>query len=642
VRKNIVRSTVARVSVVPTKEKSFEIKRGMIQIRQIRRFKKEGYQIRRTPEGYEFYKTPEQVKRESILKKKKELKKFYKEEPLPGLGHFISTSFLSYEDPLGFVSTYYALRGEKEKVFETKAKASIDLDAALDAGVASYILKISTSPIASIGIAYGIAAGIGASVGALKAAYPTVGKMVEVGIGLEMGSYFARETHKIVTESISTGEYERLVGYGGMSAVQLGAGISGYRAGYHRGYGHMEAYLYGKHTFKPGSPEAIRFKEALKISRRLQDVRTHKLKPIDIAKDIMRMDRKMALRTIEFLRTHPRTTIGGSAASKAQIEYARVPRDLDLLIKGGKKEVAIVKKLLGKTKTAKGEHLIDIHGSEFYKPGKYHQFSFISKHPIKIGKYRYLRAGEQLFRKGIAATKRETTYRHFKDYPDFITHTRSLIKSAKMKIYTRWKGISAEKHLKIFLKPEKHPSYGRPETLLSSWVKSITAKPLQPQRVILPTGGKGLAQYFYHYPKQVYPYPTLGSLPSLYFVSKIPKTKYVLPSNMYKMGDYDFYPPLLKMPGYIPVTLPSKIYTPTKYEPPYKPPTFPPPKPSTYKPPYDPFKLPPPISSGKSMVEEEYLTLFKKMRINIKDISLGYREREWKMPKVESLLKIKM
>jgi len=475
----------------------------------VRRMEREGYQVRKTTGGkWEFFKTPEQIEHELVSAKKKQLRKAMTGSPgerLAGLGVWVTTSFLSWEDPLGIKSTVRAIRGNVEGALETKARASIDLDLALKEGAGSYILKVATGPIATVGITYSITSVLGAGIGALKTIAPITAKVLEGGLAVGFGALVVKETYPVVEKDIKTGEYGDLASHLGMLGILIYSGYKGYKTGHAYGYGRAEAYLYGKHTYKPGSPEYIRYRESLKVSRKLEDVISHKADPLDITKNIMRLDEKAAWRTIEFLRAHPKTVVGGSAASYTQIVGARQPRDIDLLIKGGEKAVKTAKQELSPTKTKTGQHMIDIHGKEMYTSGKYHRFGFVSKDPIKIGGSKYLRAGEQLFRKGVAGVSKETQYRWFKDVPDFITHAKSLIESSKMKPFGKGKAAYAEKHLELFLHPEKHPSYGKSDTVFGKVIRSITSKPVEPEIISDMLGG-----FDYVYPSYVYPSGATG------------------------------------------------------------------------------------------------------------------------------------
>ena len=352
-------------------------------------------------------------------------------------------------------------------------------------------------------IVYPMAGGavIGAGVGAFKATSVgsrvlfnvgrhsiTAGKVVEGGIA----SYGMYEAGKSVVKNPSN-----------IANVlfSMPSALVGYRAGHRFGYGRAEAYLYAKHTFEPGSPELIRFKSALKVGRNLQWVKSHKMKPLDFAKDIVRMDSKTAGRVVDYLRLHPDSVVGGSAASRTQILGARSPRDVDLLVRdvGGAKDY-----FSGAIKTSSGQHRVDIHGFDFGgKPGRYHRFGFSTQSSTRIGEFSYMRGSEQVFRKGIGSTTLETGYRWFKDAPDFITHSESLIVSGKRSYNPlNWlRANRAVKNLAYYIDPSGHPGYNVASEGFFSGLTSRMFKPGVTPKVVFRGGG-----YHSHvYPSHIYP-----------------------------------------------------------------------------------------------------------------------------------------
>lgn len=110
--------------------------------------------------GFEFKPTEESkkiIEKEIVSKKKEELRDFYtgsSEERVAGLGHWVTTGMLSFEDPLGIKSTIQTATGDIEGALETKARATIDLDRAVDEGLGSYVLKVSTGPLATVGLVF--------------------------------------------------------------------------------------------------------------------------------------------------------------------------------------------------------------------------------------------------------------------------------------------------------------------------------------------------------------------------------------------------------------------------------------------------------------------------------------------------------
>ena len=270
-----------------------------------------------------------------------------------GFGGLLATSFTP-EDPLGITSAYYTATGQHQKAIDTKIKSMEGVKSR------SFSEFYVSSPMGVIGISAITAGGIGIGIGAVSAASPTVGVMAKIGMGSTFTALAAKEVTPVVVQGVKTGDYGGVTRIGATMGLGIASGYAGFKSGYRFGFGRTEAWLYGKHTFKPGSPEAIRFKSALKISRKLEVVKSHKMDPLDISKDIMRMTPSAAEKTISWLSKHPESVIGGSAASKTQIIGSRTPRDIDLLVKP--KKLGMAKRFFGKEmKTSYGEHRIDIH-----------------------------------------------------------------------------------------------------------------------------------------------------------------------------------------------------------------------------------------------------------------------------------------
>ena len=350
----------------------------------------------------------------------------------------------------------------------------------------------------------GLGAGLG--IGAIKSASVTAGKLAETGL-ISYASYeIGKSAIDDPVETFST------------VALTLPLAMMGYSTGHRIGFGRMEAFLYGRRTYAPGSLEAIRFKEALKVGRLLEDVPASQVRSLDFAKDIMRMTPESARATMSFLKAYPKTVIGGSTASYTQVYGARMPRDIDLLVE----DVPLARtKLAPYLETAKGKHLIDISGFDFGgKPGVYHRFGFETKTPKKIGDYLFMRAGEQAFRKGVSSVLLETRFKRHglyegfpskgtiqapKDIFDFITISQSQISMAKMSFnpITQLKGLLAEKHLARFIDPSLSSSFGKQPSILS---RSIT-RMAQSMKVTEPIGmvDRGGGYIDYLYPKGIYP-----------------------------------------------------------------------------------------------------------------------------------------
>ena len=651
---------------------------GKQNIQQEKQFRKN---IQQYPRGTTFKETKTgfevqlpDIEKIELEKRKKELSSFYRQNPLGGLAHTWSTGVLSWEDPFGLKTLGYTFEGlftgkdTRGKILETKARASMDLDKSLKEGYPSYIWKSYTGPLSTVAMSYGAGAAMGVGIGTVKAALPTIGKITEIGVGVGMGAYAIKETTPRVQQIIKTGDIGEATSLIGTLGITGAAGYYGYRTGHTFGYGRTEAYVYRKHTFEPGSPQEIQFKHAIKVARNLESVKSHKIKALDIAKDISRMDQKSAAQVIRYLETHPKTTIGGSAASYTQIEGARVPQDIDLLLPGGKKSVIQAKQFFKYTKTAKGEHLIDIHGKEFFKPGMHHRFGFRSKSPIKIEGTRFYRAGEQLFRKGVSSIQKETSYRHFKDIPDFVTHAQSLIKSTHLSRnpITRFKGSLAQKHLDIYLNPSK----GR-LTKIGRTAGEYIRKYVKPQNIESVYHPIQKTMY-YMYPKSTYPSGitgfTIGTGYTSYTTSKkttpitISYPKNTKPSfQTITIPKYPINPIKTyqsnKGTRYLPT--PDSIYTPSKPQqyptstitPAYNPMKYP--KGQTIYPKTREYKLPSttvyikekkypknltPSTTNMNM-PELYLKRKQEKMIEKMFITPRYRFREFKIPTISDVLK---
>ena len=494
---------------------------------------------------------------------------------------------------------------------------------------------INSPAMTDVAYPLAIGAGIGAGVGSVKAAFPTAGKWLERGIMVGGAALFGKETGEVAARNPEElPEYFARAGFIGVISYPA------YKAGHNFGYGRTETYLYSKHTFKSGSAEQIRFNEAMKVARLTENVKSGKAEPLDIAKDIIRMDSHTANRTIKWIKQNPDTVIGGSAASKTQVVGARTPRDIDILVP--EKKLLIAKKFFeGYTKTPSGEHRIDIHSFEFGgKGGKYHRFGFETKSPTKIQGTKYMRSGEQVFRKGIGGTTKEFQYRWFKDQPDFVTTAKSQISSS-----SGWRAKLAQKHLNRFLNPESSPGYGKPSGKISGIIKRVTKPPAIPKEITSSTGGAS----YYQYPSYVYPKPPIISYYPTGYINK-PKPSYYTPIKPSK-PQKTYTPrkePSYKTPIYTQPTKPQKTYTPREepsYKtptppPPYKPPTYTPTKKPPYKtPPYIPTKTPPIYFKTKKpkrsapIIEKKHKKYFEdKYRLK----KTKYRFRKFK---IESLFK---
>ena len=208
------------------KPKTKQLKEIRSQKTQLKSLEQQNYQIRQTSSGYEFFKTPKQIEQELVSAQKQKIRSAYDNPSLHGFLHTWTTGILSWEDPLSLKSLYYTFKGDREKIIETKARASMDLDAAIAKGWPSYTLKAATGPMAAVGTSYVVGAGVGAGVGAVKTVYPLAGKAVQTGLGV----YGGVKGVQSVKQAMKQGE-EGWVNLGTRLAVTLPSGILGYSKG---------------------------------------------------------------------------------------------------------------------------------------------------------------------------------------------------------------------------------------------------------------------------------------------------------------------------------------------------------------------------------------------------------------------------
>lgn len=373
-----------------------------------------------------------------------------------------------------------------------------------------------TSPLAITVYTLPVSYGVGAGFGALSKIAPTTAK---VG-GAILGGYAAYSVGEGAYRTYQSGG--SLVNYSAMVGSQFAIGLPGFKAGYRQIGGRVEQFLYARKTFTKGSVEAQRFKSAIETSRYLHKIKPVKRDPLDF-RSIERLTPKGERAVKSFMEQNTQSVIGGSASAKTQVIGARTPRDIDLLIqsRGGFKGVvkalpealrtrrspfSIANERMtlqakqyfeGMLKTPEGQHAIDIHGREFYEPGRVLQFGFKSKQPTTISNVRYMRAGEQLFRKGVAGTTLETQYRWFKDIPDFVDIARSQVISGRQSYnpLSRIRAYMGERSLRVF-------EQSVPKEMLGSTSKAASMKNF----IELPAS-KGYSS--------VYSYPTMKT-PVLY------------------------------------------------------------------------------------------------------------------------------
>lgn len=207
------------------------------------RFQREGYQIRETESGgYEFFKTPEQIKQELISSKKEELREWYAKGPVERFAHVWSMGIISFEDPLSIRSTMHMAWGmitgtqeeQQEKILDIKARASIDIDKALEEGIGSYVLKVATGPMAMVGLSFvggaTVSAGSKLATGYLtaKGAYHAVNivKGVEIAAGLGFGALAGKDVIETYQDEGAIAAAARASFYG----ILFGSAAAGYKS----------------------------------------------------------------------------------------------------------------------------------------------------------------------------------------------------------------------------------------------------------------------------------------------------------------------------------------------------------------------------------------------------------------------------
>ena len=504
----------------------------------------------------------------------------------------LATAFTP-SDPLGLKSAYYTATGNKEKVWETKVSAVADTRKPFH----EFYLS---SPMGMIGVTAATAGVGGAGIGALSAASVKAGTVAKVGLAA-FGTY---ETAKYIAPSVSTaldtGDYGDLIGKGTNLGLALPTAFASGKIGYRAGYGRTEAFLYGRSTYKVGSPEYIRYKNTLKTVKNLQYVKSKNIKALDFTKDIMRLDSKTAKSVMGYLEQNPKSVIGGSASQYAQVskstwyKYRDIkPRDIDILVK----DVKGAKSFIGGK-----SHQVDIHGYEFGgKGGKYIRFGFETQKSMKIDTNRFMRLGEQVARKGISSVTSETQYRWFKDVPDFKMASEQLISSGKKSWnpLQRFYASMGKKSYSYVIEPTTAPSFGKSPSFIDKGVSAISKKLYTPSSV----------GYGYSYtPSYILPY-----IPSFYPKSSL---------YSYKSTDASSYTPP-STPSYTSPVKPGTSYTPPStpsYTSPVKP---------KYKPPY--ISRP---KTNKNKIYSDDILKPKKTSSTMKLFDKKYKFRKFKVPKL--------
>lgn len=542
----------------------------------------------------------------------------------------LATAFTG-EDFLGLKSAYYQITGQRSKVIDTKIQAIHGTKSK------SFTEFYFSSPMGVIGTTSVGASALGYATGTVSAVSVKAGTVLKGVMGVGFTGYAVKENIPVVSKAIKTGDYGNVVTSASTLGLSIATGFTGYKMGYTAGYGRAEAYLYGKATYKAGSVDMIRFKSGMKIIRNLQFVKSGKADGLNLYKDIARLDPKIASDVLGYLKANPKTVIGGSGASYTQIYGARQPRDIDLLVKQVGQAKGYIKG---------GSHVVDIHGFDMGgKGGRYLRFGVETQSPIKIGDFRYMRAGEQLARKGISSIMVETRYRHGlfegfsskgtmqapKDIFDFVTHAKSLIGSTKTSRnpLNLYRGTVAQKNLDIFLNPRSSSSYGKTGGILNKTITNIAVKSFKTPTT-LSYGGYG-----YGYGKSLYSMPiATGYKPSSYIkpltMSYTPsvinkpytatktnyKKSYINMPNINKISNINYYNKTSDKKGYVP-SIPKM---PMSY-----------PKTTSYKPSYS---ILPSVSlmsspSKKAKMPQNLFSRRKSREFDVKSMPLRYYFREF-------------
>jgi hypothetical protein len=510
-----------------------------------------------------------------------------------GFMGLLATAFTP-SDPLGLKSAYYVSKGDMDKAWQVKVSGVADTRK-------PFLEFYLSSPMGMIGATAVTAGTVGAGLGAVSYVAPKVGLAAKIGLGgygvVKTGQYVAPS----IKSGLSSGDYGDLIGKGALLGLAVPTAIGVGKIGYKAGYGRTEQFIYGRATYKVGSPEYIRFKETLKVARHLEHLKSKDVKALDLTKDIMRLSPAEASKVTSYLKTDPKAVVGGSAAQYSQVKkslwfkYRDVkPRDVDLLVK----DAGVTKKVLGKRLTGSDHHKVDVHDFSFGgKAGKYLKFGFETKSPVKVGSQKFMRLGEQVVRKGTSSVMIEKQYRWFKDIPDFKMAAKQLIGSGKKSIspVTRFHAYFAGKHFSRVVKPTLDSSFGRAPSGVDRVLSGFAKKVYKPGRVV---------SYGYGY----------GGYSSVYVPPFIPSYKPTV-SPGYKPSVAPSYKPTMSpgyspsytpryTPGYKPSVAPS--YKPTMspgYSPSYTPRYTPGYKP--YKPSIPTYKMFSPSGGRKTFIDEE-------------------------------------
>ena len=252
-----------------TEEKIAELEttRGSIesQTLAVEKLEKEGYQIEKTTEGeYKFFKTAEQIEQEEVSKEKERLREYYYGDPgkkVVAWAHGVGTGLFG-GDPFSIPSAIQMATGDKEGALETKARASLHLSKAWEAGPLPFALTIATGPLPMVGwsllggAAIGKASGFltGYATQAIGPGAATAIKGIEIGAGVVMGGLAVHDVARTyekegLPQAIGKGAlYGFMAGaaYGGYKSVDRTAMISKGEASYFKKHPDALKFVFGK------------------------------------------------------------------------------------------------------------------------------------------------------------------------------------------------------------------------------------------------------------------------------------------------------------------------------------------------------------------------------------------------------------
>jgi hypothetical protein len=359
----------------------------------------------------------------------------------------------------------------------------------------------------------------------------------------------------------------------------------------------------------PGLPpgKVIKFEAGLEVARRLGEVKAPIREPLKF-EEVKYLPRGSGTTVETWIKAHPGQdpVIFGSAAARAQLRGARIPKDIDIFVKKPHEAASQIRTVLAKrlgsgnvrvTKRdtssivetkVKGEwrHAVDIH-PRAEMAGRL-GLGLATQTPIKIGGIKYIPIGEQLARKAASVLQprgREIGPKphRMKDIEDFMAISRELAAkeqatAGEALLFRQRKVSKAIETQRLITEYEFHAGL-YPEPVIRAYVK-LPPGVRRPPPIML-------AAYRMPRPPKEPAYPP--AVPPIKYPPAVLLTKYppgVPPIKYPLMAPPPEYPPGVPPVKYPPVVPPVK-YPPVipPYEPPPIPPAIPPIKPPTYRPP---------------------------------------------------------